>query len=276
MRARQVIGTVIALLLVTAVLAAPALAAVIRTGILCDSGETYCLEAWNGMSLIMYSDAGSTQKFKVQGSTGNVDGAGYLSISVPTAIASATPAALVNSAGGVSNLFELRQASTPVTQFNSTGGLTQQQWVNVGVPTTITTATPALLVNNAGVSNLLVLQKSATQVAAINGTGVLTSTGALTSASYLQGGASPAVASATTMAACTGDVCHITGTTNITDMTGYDTGPGRTVCLIFDGVLTFTDGNHLKLAGNMSTTADDTICLTSDGSNWVERSRSVN
>ena len=29
--------------------------------------------------------------------------------------------------------------------------------------------------------------------------------------------------------------------------------------LMFQGILTFTDGNNLKLAGNFVTTADDTI-----------------
>ena len=68
---------------------------------------------------------------------------------------------------------------------------------------------------------------------------------------------------------------HVTGTTSITSITapaGF-TGP---VHLIFDGVLTVTDGGNLKLAGNFTTTADDVLVLTFDGSNWYELSRSVN
>ena len=43
-----------------------------------------------------------------------------------------------------------------------------------------------------------------------------------------------------------------------------------------DGILTFTDGSNLKLNGNFVTTADDTITLVYDGTNWYEMCRSVN
>lgn len=67
----------------------------------------------------------------------------------------------------------------------------------------------------------------------------------------------------------------ISGSTNITSMvaTGFS---GRTVTLVFQGALTFTDGSNLKLNGNFITTADDTITLTSDGLNWYEIARSAN
>jgi hypothetical protein len=51
---------------------------------------------------------------------------------------------------------------------------------------------------------------------------------------------------------------------------------GVVITLIFDGALTFTDGNNLKLAGNFVTTADDTITLAYDGTNFYEIARSVN
>jgi len=52
---------------------------------------------------------------------------------------------------------------------------------------------------------------------------------------------------------------------------------GRTIRLMFTGVLTVTDGSNLKMAGNFVTTADDTITLTCyDGTNWFEDGRSVN
>ena len=83
------------------------------------------------------------------------------------------------------------------------------------------------------------------------------------------------VASATTVTLPNiGDFFNITGTTNITGMTA--SWRGRRVTLVFEGILTFTDGNNLKLAGNLVTTADDTITLVSDGVNWNEISRSVN
>jgi len=85
------------------------------------------------------------------------------------------------------------------------------------------------------------------------------------------------VASAATMTLGVGNVFHITGTTNITTMNTCDsTTAGLTVTLIFDGVLTLTDGNNLKLAGNFVTTADDTATLVCDSSNWIEVARSVN
>lgn len=77
-RVSRLVGMVLAILLVTLLLASPLYAAIIRTGIICDSGETNCVEAQHGMNIIVYSDAGSTQKFKVTGSTGAVDTAGAL------------------------------------------------------------------------------------------------------------------------------------------------------------------------------------------------------
>lgn len=67
---------------------------------------------------------------------------------------------------------------------------------------------------------------------------------------------------------------NITGTTNITSVTA--SWAGRRVVFRFAGILTFTDGSNLKLAGNLVTTADDTICLVCNGTNWYEESRSVN
>jgi hypothetical protein len=73
----------------------------------------------------------------------------------------------------------------------------------------------------------------------------------------------------------TGDVFSISGTTGIT---AINTGgwAGRTVRLIFQGVLTVTDGANLKLAGNFTTSADDVLTLACDGSAWYEVSRSAN
>lgn len=91
---------------------------------------------------------------------------------------------------------------------------------------------------------------------------------------FLGGGA--AVASAAAMPVPTGRVFHVTGTTNITSITSTNFQAGAVITLIFDDVLTFTDGNNLKLAGNFVTSADDTITLVYDGTNWFETSRSVN
>jgi hypothetical protein len=87
--------------------------------------------------------------------------------------------------------------------------------------------------------------------------------------------ASSSVASAATITLPTAhDFVTVTGTTTITSVTA--SYAGRQVTLAFSGALTFTDGSNLKLAGNFVTTADDTISLVSDGTNWLELARSVN
>lgn len=98
--------------------------------------------------------------------------------------------------------------------------------------------------------------------------------GCSTSAVLPANGAS--VASATAMPVPTGRVFHVTGTTSITSVLTTGLSAGAVVTLIFDGILTFTDGNNLKIAGNFVTTADDTITLAFDGTNFYEIARSVN
>lgn len=84
------------------------------------------------------------------------------------------------------------------------------------------------------------------------------------------------IASASTIAIPLGQrVASISGTTGITSITA--TGhSGATVVLVFQGALTVTDGSNLRLAGNFTTTADDTLTLACDGTNWFEVARSVN
>lgn len=105
--------------------------------------------------------------------------------------------------------------------------------------------------------------------------GVLKSTDGGNGITGMYGGGA-AVASATALPLPTGRVFHVTGTTNITSITATNLQSGVVITLIFDGVLTFTDGNNLKLAGNFVTTADDTITLAYDGTNFYECSRSIN
>ena len=71
------------------------------------------------------------------------------------------------------------------------------------------------------------------------------------------------------------DIVAISGTTGITSISA--TGQtGRTVSLQFADVVTVTDGSNLKLAGNFTTSADDTLTITCDGTNWYEVARSAN
>lgn len=105
--------------------------------------------------------------------------------------------------------------------------------------------------------------------------GVIRVTNGSTAIRGLLGGGS-AVASAAALPLPTGRVFHVTGTTNITSITSTNFASGVCITLIFDNALTFTDGSNLKLAGDFVTTADDTISLCYDGTNWYETGRSVN
>lgn len=87
---------------------------------------------------------------------------------------------------------------------------------------------------------------------------------------------STSLASAATVTLPTGngEFYEITGTTTITSVAA--SYYGRRVTLKFAGILTFTDGSNLKLNANFVTSADDTITLVCDGTNWFEVARSAN
>lgn len=91
-------------------------------------------------------------------------------------------------------------------------------------------------------------------------------------------GQGPNIASAATIAIPGyGDVFHVTGNTNITNgITVNAIDSGRTVVLIFDSTPTITDTGTSRLAGNFVATADDTLTLKCDGTNWFELGRSIN
>lgn len=105
--------------------------------------------------------------------------------------------------------------------------------------------------------------------------GVIAQTNGGSGITGLSGGGA-AVASAAALPLPTGRLFHVTGTTNITSITSTNFQSGVCITLIFDGVLTLTDGNNLKLAGNFTTAADATWSGCYDGTNWFETSRSTN
>jgi parallel beta-helix repeat protein len=107
-----------------------------------------------------------------------------------------------------------------------------------------------------------------------NLTGAMSLVGANNLVESNQGASVPTVASAATVTLPGDPVVTISGTTTITSVTA--SWAGRIVTLVFSGALTFTDGSNLKLNGNFVTTADDTITLGCDGTNWIELCRSVN
>jgi hypothetical protein len=85
----------------------------------------------------------------------------------------------------------------------------------------------------------------------------------------------PTVASAATVVAPPVPFFFVSGTTTITSITASTT-VGKEITIKFTGALTLTDGSNLVLNGNFVTSADDTITLISDGTNWIEKSRSSN
>lgn len=68
----------------------------------------------------------------------------------------------------------------------------------------------------------------------------------------------------------------ITGTTAITSVVVTEYPVGKPLTFIFASTPTFTDGGNLKIAGNLVATANDTITLVSDGTDWYEIGRAVN
>lgn len=108
--------------------------------------------------------------------------ASALHVAAPTAIATATPAMVVDSLG-VSNLFEVRDAATPVFAISNGGnwtasgvGTNSNQMI-VSAPTAIATAQPALRVDSLGVSNLFEVRDAATPVFAVNNGGAWSASG---------------------------------------------------------------------------------------------------
>jgi hypothetical protein len=86
----------------------------------------------------------------------------------------------------------------------------------------------------------------------------------------------PVVASAATITLPTQDaVVRISGTTNITSILNNG-HTGHRITLVFADALTVVKGSNIVTASNFTTTANDTLTLVCDGSNWLETSRSIN
>lgn len=74
-----------------------------------------------------------------------------------------------------------------------------------------------------------------------------------------------------------GNVFTVTGTTTISDIGTSFAAKERVITLIFEDSVQVTDASgNLRLNGNFNTTADDTLTLWCDGTNWYEISRSAN
>lgn len=74
-----------------------------------------------------------------------------------------------------------------------------------------------------------------------------------------------------------GDTHHVTGNTNITNgITVRAWDNGRQITLIFDSTPTVSDTGTSILSAAFVATANDTLTLTCDGTNWYEVARSAN
>jgi len=83
-----------------------------------------------------------------------------------------------------------------------------------------------------------------------------------------------AIASVAELPLGAGEAFYVTGTTSITSIAAASTKAGRRLVLIFADILTFTDGNNLKLAGDFVTATGSLIELyCMGGTNWYEISR---
>ena len=73
-----------------------------------------------------------------------------------------------------------------------------------------------------------------------------------------------------------GNFFVVTGTSYVDSIAAGSSREGRMVILKFASTAGMADGNNLKIAGDLFSTADDIIVLICDGTNWFEISRSVN
>lgn len=91
-------------------------------------------------------------------------------------------------------------------------------------------------------------------------------------------GLGPAItAAATIQMPVDGNVFLVNGNTNITNgITVRVWDKGRTVVLVFTGTPTVSDTGTSKLAAAFVASADDTLTLACDGTNWYEMARSAN
>jgi hypothetical protein len=122
----------------------------------------------------------------------------------------------------------------------------------------------------------------ATTVLGIGGIALVSFDTAQEALAYANSGAfiydnSVTVASAATIILPTGfDFIPVTGSTNITSISASAADKGRIVTLAFDGTLTVVNGSNLKIGSDFAATADDTLTLGCDGTNWFQIGRSPN
>jgi hypothetical protein len=205
----------------------------------------------------------------------------YMSVAAPTAIATATPAMVVDSLG-VSNLFEVRDAATPIFAINNGGAIVESgQMTNnsnmiVSAPTAIATAQPALVVDSLGVSRLFEVRDAATPVMGVSNGGRLWvgkgMYGTIGSVACTHGAALPDFSGNLII------TITASGTPTPNDFT---VGPAGTVVTLIgppgSDTCTITKGAKMAIsAATIVLGAFDTLTLVSDGTEWLQQSYFAN
>lgn len=187
--------------------------------------------------------------------TGGQSNTGNLVVAAPTDIATATPAALINSAG-VSNLLEVQDGGSAIVQVYDGGGAL------VAAPTAIATGVPGLVVDQNGVSNVFEVRDAATPVFAVR-----------------NGGTQDILNGELTLSAATFDmndtyIDQDAGTENLGQLptvcsatityTAAAGGSG-TVCSIGSGEIWYVHAVFAEVTTNWDATGDDALVEIGDG-----------
>lgn len=212
-----------------------------RGSLLCATEDGPCVESWNGSDIVVYSDAGGSQTFLVDGATGDVTVAGGLSVT-----------------GGVTGTNVLttgNQTVGGVKTFTDTGTFSGAVTVGGGYGSTGCTLSAAGVLQCNGAANIdgalysvsPVLTKDANYPVTVADSGAIIKNTAVVSATFTL----PAAAAGLNYC-----VFNYAGT---------------------DVIIEFTDSadvalNEVNSAGDSvtNTTAYDSICLTAiDAVNWM-------
>ena len=186
-----------------------------------------------------------------QGVSGGVSSFTGLHVAAPTVVATATPALMVDSAG-VSRLFEVRDAATPVFSVNNGGSVTRVG--NDALTGNLTITGAASVSSNLTVTGVGILSTRARLTAQT----VLTVTNgaAFTATGVYQGIIAGSEVTPTITAGTAGDLLIIVNTgTNVVNLA--DTGTAKLTAA-------FAMGQY------------DSLTLLADGTNWIEIARANN
>jgi hypothetical protein len=209
----------------------------------------------------------------------------WLKVAAPTAIATATPAAVVDSAG-VSVILDVRDAATPVFSISdggavtqvgartATGGDTINNWIKAAAPTAIATATPAAVVDSLGVSNILEVRDAATPVAYFPDGGGLTISTGLFRPSF----ADETITDGETLTP-TYTIYALDAASAVTLTLAASASEGQPLLLIGDDnyTITISDTNIRTTDGNAATLGQyDAIFWVYQDSEWIHVAKSAN